>query len=97
MDKITRKELHSYNEIIKMEKSMLNRILSSNEDIYKVYYTDNMMIMQFKSGKNISKGYLDKLSDIIEYTDYMISIATVEEEFFKLKYKEEVLQLNIQL
>ena len=76
---------------------MLNRILSSNEDIYKVYYTDNMMIMQFKSGKNISKGYLDKLSDIIEYTDYRISIATVEEEFFKLKYKEEVLQLNIQL
>ena len=97
MDKITKKELQSYNEILKMEKSMLNRIISSNGDIYKVYYTDNMMIMQFKSGKTISKDYLDRLSDIIEYKDYAISIATVEEEFFKLKYKEELLQLNIQL
>ena len=97
MDKITEKELQLYNEIIEMEKSILNRIIASNEDIYKVYYTDNMVVLQFKSGKTISKDYLDKLSDIIEYKDYDISIATVEEEFFKFKYKEEVLQLNIQL
>ena len=55
------------------------------------------MAIQFKSGKPITNEYLDKLDEVIDYISYNISIATVEEEFFKLKYKEDVLQLNLQL
>lgn len=97
MGKITKKELQTYNEIVEMERVMLDKILSSNEDIYKVYYTDNVMAILFKNGKTITKEYLDKLEEVIDYKDYAISIATIEEEFFKLKYTEEVLQLNILL
>ena len=97
MKKITREELQAYKDILLKEKEMLNKIISSNEDIYKVYYNDKMIIIQFKNGKHISNDYLDNLKDLIDYQGYSLEVATITEEFLKIKYTEQVLQLNIML
>ena len=94
-EKITREELDSFHELLQKEKSILDRIMSSSEDIYNAYYNDKLVLIQFKSGKQISSDYLDRLSDLIDYQSYSIGIVTVTEEFFKLKYTEEVLQITI--
>ena len=80
-----------------MEKDMLNKIISSNEDIYKVAYADNMIIILFKNGKQLTNDYLEKLNQLIDYQRYTLEVATINEEFFKMKYTEQVLRLNIYL
>lgn len=97
ISKITREELKVFNELIEMEQIMLNKILSSNENIHRAYYTGEMIVLQFKSGKEIDSKYLETLKDLIDYKNYSIEIATITEEIFKIKYKEQVLQLNIYL
>lgn len=96
-EKITREELGIFNELIQMEQEMLTKILSSNEDIHKAYYTGDMMVLQFKNGKPINSEYLGNLNELVDYRKYSIEVATVTEEIFKIKYKEQVLQLNIYL
>lgn len=93
--KITRDDLNSYNEIVKKEKEMLEKVLSSNGDIYKVFYNNNIMVIQFKHSKPVTSEYLESLNDLIDYDWYSIEAVTITEEFFKIKYKEQVLQLNI--
>ena len=97
MGKITREELQAYKKILEMEKDMLNRIISSNEDIYKVAYADNMIVILFKNGKQLTNDYLEKLNQLIDYQRYTLEVATITEEFFKMKYTEQVLRLNIYL
>lgn len=97
MGKITKEELQSYKKILEMEKDMLNRIISSNEDIYKVAYADNMIVILFKNGKQLTNDYLEKLNQLIDYQRYTLEVATITEEFFKMKYTEQVLRLNIYL
>ena len=97
IEKITKKELETFNRIIEMEKKIVDTIMSSSDDIYNVYYNNDMVIILFKNGKTITKEYLDNLQKIIDYKDYSITIATVTEQFFKIKYTEEVLQINITL
>ena len=97
MGKITKEELQSYKKILEMEKDMLNKIISSNEDIYKVAYADNMIIILFKNGKQLTNDYLEKLNQLIDYQRYTLEVATINEEFFKMKYTEQVLRLNIYL
>lgn len=97
VEKITRDELDSFNELLQKEKDILERIMSSSDDIYNAYYNDKFILIQFKSGKSISSDYLDGLSDLVDYSGYAISVVTVTEEFFKLKYTEEILQITIRL
>ena len=96
-EKITREELDSFNELLQKERSILERIMASSKNIYNVYCNDRMVLIQFKSGKSISSGYLDSLSDLIDYKDYTVSVVSVTEEFFKLKYTEDILQITIRL
>ena len=95
--KITKEELSNYKALIKAEKDLLNKFFISNENIDKVFYNENMVIIQFISGYSISSDYLNGLSDMIDYSSYSINCATVTKSFFKVKYDENVLQLIILL
>lgn len=96
-DKITREELNNYHKIIEHEQKVMSTILESNEDIYRVLYDNNKIQIQFKNGKQITKDYLDSLSNLIEFKDYNISSVTVKMSFFKLSYEEELLQIELTL
>ncbi len=96
-DKITREELNNYHKIIEHEQKVMKTILESNEDIYRVLYDNNKVQIQFKNGKQITKDYLDSLSNLIEFKDYNISSVTVKMSFFKLSYEEELLQIELTL
>lgn len=93
--KITREDLNQYNEIVRMEREMMEKVLSSNEGIYKVFYNNDIMVIQFKHKKPVTSDYLESLDGLIDYKSYSIEAVTITEELFKIKYKEEVLQLNI--
>ena len=93
--KITKEDLQVYKDILAKEQDMLNRILETNENISKIYYNENLIVMQFKTGTTLTNEYLEKLKDIIEYKSYNIETVTVTEKFLNIKYKENILQLNI--
>ena len=93
--KITKEDLQVYKDILAKEQDMLNRILETNENISKIYYNENLIVMQFKTGTTLTNEYLEKLKDIIEYKSYNIETVTVTEKFLNIKYKENTLQLNI--
>lgn len=95
--KITKEDLQVYKDILAKEQDMLNRILETNENISKIYYNENIIVMQFKTGTTLTNEYLEKLKDIIEYKSYNIETVTVTEKFLNIKYKENTLQLNILL
>lgn len=95
--KITKEDLTIYKSILEKEQEILNRIISTNEDISKVYYNENLIIIQFQSGKKLNSKYLEELQDIIEYKMYEIETVTVTKQFFRIKYDEQVLQMNIHL
>ena len=95
--KITKEDLQVYKDILAKEQDMLNRILQTNENISKIYYNENLIVMQFKTGTTLTNEYLEKLKDIIEYKSYNIETVTVTEKFLNIKYKENILQLNILL
>ena len=93
--KITRKELDNFNDMIKMEKVLLEKIMDSHDGIYNVYYNAGMIIIQFRKGRPIESEYLEGLHNLVDYVSYRIDVVTVTEEFFKIKYDEEILQLTI--
>lgn len=95
--KITTEDLQTYKKLITKEQEILNTLLSSNEDISKVYYNENIIILQFQAGKPITSTYLKELENIMDYQSYTIETVTTEEQFLKIKYHEQVLQLNIRL
>ena len=95
MTQITKEEIDNFKEMMNIERRMLDKIYSSNEDILNVFYNDKAVAIQFRNGKSITNDYLESLHELIDYESYSITIATVTEEFLKLKYTEDVLQLNI--
>lgn len=95
--KITKEELENFNRLIEMEKNLLEKIMGSHDGIHNVYYNSGLIIIQFKKGWVIESDYLEHLHELVDYDSYTIDIVKVSEEFFKIKYTEDILQLNIRL
>ncbi len=95
MPKITKEDLQNYKNLLQKEKDLLNKFLESNSGISRVYYNEDMVIIQFLSHCSIGSDYLDNLKELIDYKSYTVEVATVTNEFFKIKYDENILQLKI--
>ena len=96
-NRITKEDLETYNQLIAKEKEILDKILESHNNIGNVFYNGEYIIIQFKPGTPLDSQYLNHLHELVEYKQYTIDTVTIVEEFFKLQYKEQILQLNIQL
>ena len=96
-ERITKEDLQTYKKLLQKEQEILDKLLSSNEDITKVYYNDKIVIIQFKAGRPITSTYLTQLNKLMDYKSYTIETVTTTETFMKIKYQEQILQLNIQL
>lgn len=87
--------MQNYKNLLRKEKELLGKFFESNEKITKVYYNEDLVIIQFSSDYSLTSQYLESLKDLIDYKEYVVKVVTITNEIFKLKYDEQILQLNI--
>lgn len=97
MSLITKDDLLNYKKLIMAEKSLFNKFLESSNEITKVFYNEDKIVIQFRAGHVLTSDYLNGLHNLIEHSSYSVETVTVTKEFLKIKYDENILQLTITL
>lgn len=92
---ITKQELNNHKFLIESEKRIFQKFYDFNDNISKMYYDGEIIIIQFHSGYKLDSDYLERLRDLVDYSSYHIENIVVTNEIFKIKYDENVLQLTI--